>query len=434
LGTQTIAASDVGPARPAWLSSSALRFCSENDLRIELKLRLSPTEQTLVYLVKPFGERRICPGTDWAALDSLARSLGLTERLGPEAEELVVAGVPPSWVERWADVRRARAARNLLLAREEADLLSAFQRNGIEAIPLKGVSLARILYGDVSRRPVTDIDLAIQPCEISRAASILESRGYTISLPHELLRDPTFLHSAGEHTAEVGCLREQAGSSLLVELHWKVLPLPDDLLWSSQAHYEAAGPAGLPLRTLTPELYLLFLCAHVSGHGWTSLRWICDVSDFLLRFAGRIDPAEFLRHCRTARLCHRTGTTLELIESYFGLRWEAVSALRNSSTRRTAAEFLLRPLTPALDISVGAIHRERLRLQDNPAEQLRYLWWLAHPTRLELLNGRGVLRSRTGAWLCRATRLARLAWNEAISRGQLAVRPRGSAQCKGGVG
>lgn len=407
------------PAAP--LSAGPLSLCSDGSLSKQLQERLGPNERTLIHLANPVRDLRICGGTDWAEVDARAQSLGIVERLGSKAEELSAAGIPRAWLESWVHARRVRAACNLLLAREETDLLKALQGSGIEVIPLKGVSLARVLYRDLSLRPVTDIDLGIRLGQLARAADILEQRGYTISLPRQLLRDFAFLRSTDEHTAELTCVREQAGFHLLVELHWKVLPLPDDFIWFSLVEYGETSVPEPPVRTLAPDLYLLYLCAHVSGHGWTSLRWLCDVAEFLLRFAQRIDPAQFLRHCAVTWLCHRVGSTLELIEAYFGLRWGPVDLLRNSSTRRTAEEFLLRPLTSALDISVGAVHRERLRLQDNARERLRYLWRLAHPTRTELLGRNGVLRGRPRAWVLRAARLVQLAWNESLSHRRQAL-------------
>lgn len=356
-------------------------------------------------------------------MDTLAHELGLCERLGSQGEKLLAAGVPAAWMEQWVRARRVRAMQNLLLAREEGDLLKVLHERGIQAIPLKGVSLAQMLHEDLSVRSVTDMDLGIRLGQMVCAAGILEQRGYTIRLLRELLSHATFLRSAGEHGAEAVCVREQGGFSLMVELHWKVLPLPEDLIWSSLVEYGDSAATGPPVRTLAPDLYLLYLCAHVSGHGWTSLRWLCDVADFLLRFAQRIDAAQFLRSCSLARLRHRVGSTLELVEAYFGLRWEPGDVLRNSGTRHTAEDCILRPLVPAVEMSHGAIFRERLRLQDNAWERLRYVWEVAHPTRTELVSSKGALRSRRRAWLLRAMHLAQLARRESVGH-----RPRAASR------
>lgn len=394
------------PSTDAPPSTRVLSFAPGGPLR-RLEHSLGPTERTLIQLASPVGEPVVLPGTDPDELERLAGQLRLIGRLVSRAERLSAAGVPVAWVRRWSEALRSQVVSHLLLAQEEARLLEALQSDGVEAIPLKGVSLARILDGDPAARSVTDIDLGVRCADLARAAVVLERRGYITLLPRGLLCHAAFLRSANEHTAEAVYARDRAGHQLMVELHWKVLPLPEDLIWSSLEDYAVAGPR---VRTLSPTLYFLYLCAHSSGHGWISLHWLCDVADFLLGFAEKIDAAKFLRHCSAARLRRRVGVTLELVEAYFGIRWEPADRLRNAQTYSTASEFLLRPLMPALSLSLVAIHRERVRLLDNGWERLLYLWQLAHPTHIEFESGQGYLRSLPMAWLVRMGRLTRLAW------------------------
>jgi hypothetical protein len=326
--------------------------------------------------------------------------------LAMRSHDLRSAGVPTDWLAHCAEALRGQAAFNLLLAHTESELLTALASRGVAALPVKGVSLSRILYASPSVRSTTDLDLLIPIAQMSLAAETLEERGYRSTLSRALLSKRAFLAHTDEHTSETVYVAEAGGIPLQVELHWKILPLPEETIWAALADYDA--PGGM-VRTLSPVLYLLYLCAHLSGHGWRSLHWLADTAAFLEKFVEQLDAEEFIRHCEQAKLRHRVGVTFALLENYFGLAWQAARSLDTPRSRRTAESVLLRPLEPAATLGVIEAHRERLRLQDNASQRLRYLWWLAHPTREEWAREDGTLRPAPAAWATRAARLLRFA-------------------------
>lgn len=372
--------------------------------RLENLLR--PDEKLIVRIAAGRCELESFRDADWPAFANTAVRLGMMGHLAMRADDLRRAGAPADWLARCAESSRGQAAFNLLLAHTESELLAALASRGIAAIPLKGVSLSRILYGSPAVRSTTDLDLFLPSAQVSAAAEMLEERGYRSTLPRALLSRRAFLAYTDEHTAETVYVAEVGGVPLQVELHWKILPLPEETIWADLADY--AAPGG-PVRGLSPALYLLYLCAHLSGHGWRSLHWLADIAAFLDKCADRADGVEFMRHCDRAKLRHRAGVTFALLEAYFGPEWQPAKPLDTPHVRRTAQSVLLRPLEPAATVGVFEAHRERLRLQDNAAQRLLYLWWLAHPTREEWARDDGTLRPALGAWATRAARLLRLA-------------------------
>jgi hypothetical protein len=395
----TLAAGRVPPA-------SSLRRTPGGKLRSRLEQQSNPAQRTLVSLASPVGEPVVAPGTDWVELDRLVTALGLTERLGFHRERLVAAGVPDAWVERWSRVQQARAVANLSLVEEEARLLELFRNAGIEALQVKGVSLARILFGDPGARLVTDTDLGLRRAQVARAGALLEERGYRTRMPRALLEEEAFLRGGDEHSSEAVYARETAGGEWLVELHWNVLPLSEPALWASAFDYSAgAGPL---VHSLSPELYFAYLCGHAAGHRCGSLRWLCDVADFLERFSGRMDVPLLRRHCAAAGLRRRVRVVLTLLDAYFGLWWAAAGEWGDAGDDFRAEALLLRPLVPAMEANLSATHRERLGLLDNRWERVRYLARLMRPTHVEWQDKKGRVRSRPAAWAVRAGRLARL--------------------------
>jgi hypothetical protein len=365
--------------------------------------KLTPAQRTLLDLVNPLGCREPHPDTNWAELEEMVNRLWLGPRLGMRFGQHPPSRIPPALVEHWRAARRAAAAWNLLLASEETRLLETLAAAGVEAIPLKGVSLARILHGDPAARFVADIDLGVRLENTARAAQALREAGYSVALPPALLAHGAFLRSTDEYTSEVKAVREQSGAEVLVELHWKWLPHDESRVWSSLHRYEPAG-----VRTLAPEMYFHFLCSHVAGGGWHGLRWLLDVGDYLVRFDSRMDTAHCLRLAREGRMTHRVGVTLALLDLLWGIRNTGLDRLRDAAAIRQANRHLARPFSPFLAGSVAAIHRDRLRLQDNPWQGLHYLGRLAFPTFQEWVAPHGRLRPSPAAWALRAGRLVTL--------------------------
>ncbi|NDQ56904.1 MAG: nucleotidyltransferase family protein [Acidipila sp.] len=400
---------------PDTLHSSAATY-SHNSLGVQpraaadqLKILLSPEEDLLVSMVTGRYDPAVFRKADWPALTVAAARLGMLGHLARRAEEFSLAGVPGSSLAACVEAWRGQTAFNLLLAHTEKDWLGVLAARGITAIPLKGVSLSRILYRSPAVRSTTDVDLLVPAAQMSTAAEIFEERGYRSALPRALLSRRAFLSHTDEHTAETVYVAERGGIPVQVELHWKILPLQEKTIWNSLVEYDAEGGA---VRGLSQAPYLLYLCAHLAGHGWRSLHWLADIAAFLEKFSGRMDAAEFLGHCDRARFRHRVGVTFALLEAYFGMQWQPAKSLVTVRARRAAEGFLRRPLEPASTPGVLEVHRERLRQLDGGKDRLRYLSRLARPTREEWAREDGSLRTTAAAWAIRARRLLNLANGE----------------------
>jgi hypothetical protein len=336
---------------------------------------------------------------DWDQVAVLASRLWLEPRLAARA-----AGnrsIPADLRQRWMETRRFTAARNLLFQCEEQRLLQALQQAGVEAVPLKGTSLARIL-GDSAARPVTDIDLGVRAKDVARAAAVLRDAGYSLSLPMALLAHRSFLAGTDEHTSEVKCTRDWAGSQLAVELHWKWLPLPELEVWSAMQTHQPSG-----VRTLGVDHYFLFLCSHAAGGRWAGLRWLCDIAEFLSVLGARMDTSLCLSLARKAGLRRAVGITLALLEDFFGTRSE-LGRLCDSRARQAAQGFCARPFEPFISGAASEIHRDRLRVQDNPLRRMAYAARLLQPTFQEWADSAGRVRPALVAWALRFSRLVKL--------------------------
>lgn len=105
---------------------------------------------------------------------------------------------------------RARAAALEALA---GAVIGALERAGIESLPLKGVFLARRLYGDPGMRESSDIDLLVDRERLDEAAAVLGELGYEREAGATgVVRRPDLHHRMTNPRAGLPP----------VELHWRV--------------------------------------------------------------------------------------------------------------------------------------------------------------------------------------------------------------------
>ncbi len=215
-----------------------------------------------------------------------------------------------------ARVRRyveAQAAWNQFLVGELHRLLAAFDKSGIQVVPLKGAILAHSFYKNLALRPFSDLDLLVRGKDMSRSRELLTSLGYrlTYELPHS--SEEKVLRSA----VEIAFLHPEW--SLPVELHSDIVTVTEyfpsvDLcrLWR-RTRLETI--AGRKVRTLNDEDLIQILCLHGTRHLWSRLKWVCDLA-LVLREKPQMDLVNIVGQSRK-RGNERT-VLLGLIYDLFG--------------------------------------------------------------------------------------------------------------------
>jgi len=183
-------------------------------------------------------------------------------------------------------------------------LLSALKREGIRVVPLKGLILASMSYGDEALRTIGDIDLLVQTRDFARACKVLSSR----ALSEEVgLRRVERLPSDGQ--AEFWVCRCPDKSGLLVELKSQLVWAPracvlESLIWPDLRPYSFGD---IQVEVLSPELTILHLALHMMEHLY-SLKWLVDLAQTMGRFDGLIDWNKVRALARSAG-CQRIVST-----------------------------------------------------------------------------------------------------------------------------
>ena len=114
---------------------------------------------------------------DWDALIDLAVHHGV---IGLAARTLanLDGALPSGAARRFEEQRRSLQRRGLAAAAETVRLLRVLGDAGVEALPLKGPSLAAQAYGDTGARDYGDIDLLVHRRDLERARVALTRDRY----------------------------------------------------------------------------------------------------------------------------------------------------------------------------------------------------------------------------------------------------------------
>ncbi len=194
---------------------------------------------------------------------------------------------------------------NLANAAELIGVLQAFERQGIPAMPFKGVVLGASVYGDLATRPAGDLDVLIHYRDLMPATALLLERGYELHSPARADGSPGDPDCYEYHF-------ERKADGIKLDLRWRLelmrprfrRDLGMDWVWPRR---RIAMLAGAAVPNLDPEFTLLVLCMHGSKHTWSRLIWICDVAQLLAAFPG-LDWKEAIQEAKRVGL----GRTLAL--------------------------------------------------------------------------------------------------------------------------
>lgn len=183
----------------------------------------------------------------------------------------------------------ANTRHSLFLSGELVRLLNLFKAQGIPALCFKGPVLAASVYGNLSLRQFSDLDILIRERDIERAKQLFLSEGYRMKIEHIEVteeQEATFVRSQNIHKlvreAAYPFINQQ--KEVMAELHWGVMPkyfsfpIDSKALWDDLAQASIAGNA---VPSLSPENTLLMLVGHGTKDCWTQLARICDVAELI---------------------------------------------------------------------------------------------------------------------------------------------------------
>jgi hypothetical protein len=176
---------------------------------------------------------------------------------------------------------RARAARLQMLrnAGEEVRLSEIFRDAGIDAIFVKGATLAMLAHGSLAHKVSWDIDLLVSYDDINRAIAVLSDAGYECDHP-EIVKAGLAIKFA--HSFRETCWANR-NRGITVELHWALASNPlllPNIGMNSPLQPVCVDPNHAVATLATPDLFA-FLVVHGTSHGWSRLKWLSDIASLV---------------------------------------------------------------------------------------------------------------------------------------------------------
>jgi hypothetical protein len=205
------------------------------------------------------------------------------------------------------------AARNMMLANELGSILRAFEERHLPCAPLRGLDLAERLYGDITARPMGDLDLLVRKEDLPGVAATLRDLGY-----REIDRRPGFAQ-AFCNTLEF--YKDRHGW-IVVEPHWTIAypPFVDRVdmegVWR---RCKKGRVVGADTWLLGPEDLLLHLCLHLTHRDAAApLLWFYEIDRLVWREQEAFDWSQFVSTAREARVELLLAQTLGRVRALFG--------------------------------------------------------------------------------------------------------------------
>lgn len=147
-----------------------------------------------------------------------------------------------------------------------------FLEHDIRPLFLKGPVLAMELYGDLSLRTCSDLDILIPLVDLEKANELLLNLGYVKDeYIKTLLNDWKWRHHHFTYY--------HPNNGTKIEIHWRLNPYPSKEpsfteLWEGR---RTSYITSYPTYFLGKEDLFLYLVLHGARHGWSRLRWLEDI-------------------------------------------------------------------------------------------------------------------------------------------------------------
>ena len=223
-------------------------------------------------------EATLAQGPDWDKLLRLANRHGVMPLLYRSISKNCPQAVTQ---DRLAGLRMRylqNAARNLKMTTELLRILDLFESHGIPAIPFKGPALAQQIYGDITLRTFSDLDIIVKREDVLRAKDVLISDGYRTEYKLTSTQEKAVL----DYDCEYHFNQEER--NFRIDLHWRFNQSCHFIEVDFPGFWSRMGTIALEKRDVfapSPEDLLLALCIHNARHHCNDLKLVGDIAGLI---------------------------------------------------------------------------------------------------------------------------------------------------------
>lgn len=229
---------------------------------------------------------------NWDKIIKIAKKHSILILLYQTLNQICPQAVPSDVLTQLQKDFRTNKLRNLYLTRELLELLNLFTNHNIPIFCFKGPPLAQSIYGDISLRQFSDLDLLVYEKDVVKGRDLLLKQGnkmrfHVIEL--EQTEEAAFLESETVHKFVKECAYEfdYYKDQFVIELHWEVIPKYFAFPLSIDYLKESLTTVNLlntDILSLSPENNLLLLCGHGTKDAWDKFLRICDIAELIRNY------------------------------------------------------------------------------------------------------------------------------------------------------
>jgi hypothetical protein len=212
---------------------------------------------------------------DWNYLLDLAIEHKVIQILYSKLKNICPSYIPNHILCEMRQIFGANSKKNLVLTEKLLQIIHVFQNNNIPCLTFKGVSLGILAYQKTGLRTFTDLDILVPKKFISQATELLIDSGYKPQFNFSEVQQNKYLQMRNELTFV------NPSGDIHLDLHWSLLSqnLSFSLNTESVWKYQTDIPINNRLiPSLSPEIMVLYLCAHGAKDSWIYLQSICDLA------------------------------------------------------------------------------------------------------------------------------------------------------------
>ena len=229
---------------------------------------------------------------DWDELFSKASLHGvdmllcysLTKNIGKEWN------IPDKQRQRFKELYVLNLSRSLILSNELQKTLETLKIEGVDALVLKGASMAQNYYPFPELRPFNDIDILVHKKDLDKIKDTLIKSGYT---PQEKSQE----NFSRKYWYSFHFIHKK--KKILVEIHWNIAQLKRykiniNNIWQKAASFNIGKSNGLMMST---EDLIIYQALHLSYHYYDRLLWLVDIALIIEKEKKSIDWEKIVKKC-----------------------------------------------------------------------------------------------------------------------------------------
>ncbi len=349
-----------------------------NQISLEFKLLLLCLEDNLYGSKEDEIIKACSKKIDWNKFQRLAIRHKVIQLIYVILKNKYAAYIPESFLKEMKTIFLLNSTHNLYFTAVIHKIIEYFNEDNIECVPLKGPVLSEQIYGDISLRVFSDLDILVPEENAFQAFNLLISKGFTPEFNLNEKQFEAYMNSEDHMILTLG------KKKLIIELHWELSdrylskPFTFEQIKHQLCEYDFNGKKFL---TFSREDLLVYLCLHGSKHIWENLELIYLIANLL---KSDLDWEKSLLLARTTYCYKKLLLGLSLCSQFFNCNLpDKIHSLITAEPEikkldQYVTSLLLTPVENHIwDISKSKFTKYQFASLDRFQDKIRYFFFMA---------------------------------------------------------